>query len=462
MEKAPRPCIMPIIVPAGARMSNSDPENQCVVEISWQWIVIIVLAGFGLYALTEKRERRQKPKTNLGLAPEKSKTKRLFFMQRRPVKHGRGVEIVSIPRTRARKIIRESTKSGQEPEYDLFPIYAETADEARDFIIRGSFSRWVPKFKSVKPKQMTLFGLSANCISWDRWYSPHFDKEVWKCGAFESACKPKECAPKPKGSKARLRVCTDWTSNFSFHYGKDVRRCSKYAPICESKGCITSPAPKPEIEGEPSDKDIKALAKELAKEETSSEIGRQIKARGGIAPYKGGYLKEEYKEIPLHLKRKKGLPLDEMASELGVDEASLIQEIQKAYPKGRKKKRQSWKNFEDDAYRILTGQSSFGQYKEQELFPGLKREMVLELQDVAKSDDPLTQCLERKGWNLKRISDLRNSIIIKRQPDIFTGKTGKLTASEIDLEKDTDDCFKKVVARPTGPPKQMTLFGRSL
>lgn len=483
LEKRPAPYLLPIIVPRGARIEPSESDMPgYVVQMEWKWIVLVVLAGFGLYALAQEKGPSTAKERGLGVIPKMTKANRLYYMIEKPLpgKRYRGSTFVSIPHSEARAQMKEARKTGTLPLRDIFPLYAKSAEEARGLMDeaqkRGQLyvEPWRPE--KGKPKQMELFetsgpldvsfgGVSGNCMTWQRWFSPHLEQEVWRCESFEPACKPPYCAEKPKTSTARLRVCSDWQKVFSFAYMKDVSRCKEYSPICGTKGCITSPAPKPEGD-EPSQAKITAVAKELAKEETEAQafgpqLAREIKARGGISSYRGGYLKEEYKEIPLHLKRKKGLPLDEMASELGLDEAALIQEIQKAYPKGKKvKRRANWKDFEDKAYRILTGSASLGQYREEALFPGLRREMVLEVEDVSKSDDPVTMCLERKGWKLARIADLRDSIIQKRQPDIFTRETTPLSRSEKELEADTDECFRKASARPTkGPPQQQALFG---
>lgn len=473
LEKRPAPYLLPIIVPRGARIEPSESDMPgYVVEMEWKWIIVLVLAGVGLYALAEEKGPSTAKGGGLGDLPKKAKTKRLYYMQRQPGHirrvEGGGYDVVTVPRKKARQIISEAEQTGKDPVYDLYPVYASSAGEARSQIESGSVPRWRPETVGGKPKQMTLFGgLTAHCSRWDQFYSDHYGKEIVKCARFAPACdSPEGCAPRKK-AKTKIRTCVKFDKFFSFHYMKDVRRCVKFAAVCSARfpGCLKRPGTKPPGMGEPSKAAVTALAKELASEEAEGrgvQLAREIKARGGISSYRGGYLKEEYKEIPLHLKKKTGLPLDEMASELGLDEAALVQEIRKAYPKGAKKKRRaSWRDFEDKAYRILLGSASLGQYKEQELFPGLRREMVLEMEDVAKSDDPLTICLERKGWKLARISELRNSIIRKRQPDVMTGKVRPLSRSEKELEADTDECFRAIVARPTkGPPKQQALFGR--
>lgn len=470
LEKRPRPYLLPIIVPRGARIEPSDMPGY-VVEMEWKWIVLLVLAGFGLYALAEEKGPSTAKGRGLGDLPKKAKTKRLYYMIEKPLpgKRYRGSTFVSIPHSEAREQFREARKTGRLPLRNIYPLYAKSAAEARGLLDaaqkEGKYlvKPWTPE----QEKQMELFGgVSANCMAWERFYSPHLDHDVWRCGLFEAACKPPLCDEKPKGGTGRLRVCSDWQKIFSFHLRKDVRRCKKYSPICGTRGCITSPAPKPD-EDVLIEADVKALAKEMARREKEAqtefgpELAREIKTRGGIAPYKGGFLKEEYANIPLHLKNRKGLGLDEMASEMGLTERELVVQIENAYGTKLTPKSWLWTDYEQAAYEELKRQGlAAAQYKQQDLFPGLRREMVLEIEDVAKSDDPVTMCLERKGWTLSRIPELRNSIIRKRQPDVMTGKVGKLTRSEKELEAHTDECFRQAVAGPTkGPPVQQTLLG---
>jgi hypothetical protein len=120
------------------------------------------------------------------------------------------------------------------------------------------------------------------------------------------------------------------------------RYCAKYAPTCGSaeEGCRSEPAPvpgarKPKESKEfiPMDDVVKQIAKDMAWEYNERldgvrELMRKIKKYGGIAPYGGGYLKEEYKDIPTKYKSADGIKLDELASEIGFkDERSLVDAI---------------------------------------------------------------------------------------------------------------------------------------
>ena len=215
------------------------------------------------------------------------------------------------------------------------------------------------------PSQITLFGdlagATANCAIW----VPRYDGS-WACGMYAPSCEgQKSCLT--DGGKGRLRACVKMKQVFSRAYMKEVLRCARYKAICTGSACMneTMPRPRkiapPEDRPDPPESVIKSLAKSLAKDfnRTQKELGpilaREISRRGKIAPYRGKYLAEEYAEIPLHLKKRSGLPLDEMASEMGMDEAELMERIHQAYPKGKKTVRsRPWEDFQEEAYKYLT------------------------------------------------------------------------------------------------------------
>lgn len=79
----------------------------------------------------------------------------------------------------------------------------------------------------------------------------------------------------------------------------------------------------------------------------------------------------------------------------------------------------------------------------QELFPELRRELVLEPpEDVATSDDPVIACMERQGWRMPRIEELKASISEKMTPDLFTGKIQKLTSAEKEYQRIVGECLE--------------------
>lgn len=78
------------------------------------------------------------------------------------------------------------------------------------------------------------------------------------------------------------------------------------------------------------------------------------------------------------------------------------------------------------------------------LFPSLKREITsFDIEDVATSDDPVEACLERSGWKLPRIDELRQSIFEKEQVDLFTTPE-PLTRSEGELLDAIETCMQKL------------------
>jgi len=80
-----------------------------------------------------------------------------------------------------------------------------------------------------------------------------------------------------------------------------------------------------------------------------------------------------------------------------------------------------------------------------ELFPGLRRELHMEPEDPATSDDPVEVCLERRyGWNLKTMRDLRDSIAAKGTPDMFSEEQEELTGPEAQLLDQIEDCLDRL------------------
>jgi len=78
------------------------------------------------------------------------------------------------------------------------------------------------------------------------------------------------------------------------------------------------------------------------------------------------------------------------------------------------------------------------------LFPGLKRELThLDVEDSATSDDPVEACLERAGWKLERVDELRETIFEKEQVDLFT-EPDPLTRSEGELLEAIETCMQRL------------------
>lgn len=214
--------------------------------------------------------------------------------------------------------------------------------------------------KMFEPASETSETFSGEILSCGIWIKDPYAKIGRPyCAAYGPTCGGQKVCVSPK-KKNQKKVCILTKMVESAYYGKDVERCSKYAAACTTGACLLDPMPYPGADHEPTEAEIRDVAKSLAQDynlmqkEAGPALARDILSRGGIRAYKKGHLKEEYIEnVPLVLKRKTGLPLDEMASELNVDEATLISWLQEAYPKGGVQRRKSWRDFEADAYNIL-------------------------------------------------------------------------------------------------------------
>lgn len=84
--------------------------------------------------------------------------------------------------------------------------------------------------------------------------------------------------------------------------------------------------------------------------------------------------------------------------------------------------------------------SGFGQ----ELFPELKRELRFDPpEDIATSDDPVIACMQRLGWKLPRIEELKASIAEKMTPDLFTMKIKPLSPGEKEYQRVVGECLEQ-------------------
>lgn len=320
--------------------------------------------------------------------------------------------------------------------------------------------------KTENSKLKTQAGLSGelmNCAVWDE--TPRARGGMkWSCMMFAPAPQkpPTDCV-KPNFPKQK-KICVKMQKVSSMFYAAGVvNRCKKYRAACEPGATLSETMPKPH-EASPGhyidpeeerriEKEVRSYAEALAKQENEMQegpgkaFGREIMSRGGLRQHRyhrGAAGKEEFQWVPLFMRRKGGLPPDEMASEMGITENELMRQIQKHYPGITKiKRRYTWQDFDQVARdTIHEAYGRFSGLAQGDLFPGLKRELVLTAEDPATSDDPLTICLERAGWSIKRIDTLRNTIIEKRQPDLFTGKTVALNRSEKELETATQKCLE--------------------
>lgn len=225
----------------------------------------------------------------------------------------------------------------------------------------------------MSKRPATLSGKVLNCAIW----VPN-DYGRWKCGQYARACKGDNCAPLPDPKKKLVKLCIMTKRVFSPFLNKDVTRCKTYAPACTGQSCMDFTMPYPTGASErtkPSPSEIRSTAAWMA-DEYNEEVfnkepyfARQILDRGGIRPPRGaGAEKEEYRAIPIFMRDKTGLPLDEMAAEMQYEDSNALRRaIQKAYPikaKGewKTKRRKSASDFVDDAYEFIEEQMAEGQW----------------------------------------------------------------------------------------------------
>lgn len=231
----------------------------------------------------------------------------------------------------------------------------------------------------LQPQQMRLFGPTGlagrimSCESWIENGRPY-------CFIYAPSCHgQKACVPGPAG---QLRVCAETKQVFSEHYGKEITRCKRYDPVCSSVQCLQKPAPYPRPPVmEISQSEIKSIAEWMAdryNEEhhpQASPFIKEIMERGGIRPYKKHLAQERVDEeymrhVPLFMRRKTGLPPDEMAAEMGFEsDSELYEAISRIYrPKTKETKVQraarlrmrTWRDFEDEAREYIIAQRQAG------------------------------------------------------------------------------------------------------
>lgn len=87
--------------------------------------------------------------------------------------------------------------------------------------------------------------------------------------------------------------------------------------------------------------------------------------------------------------------------------------------------------------------SEFREPEQPELFKA-KRTLTLEMEDIAKSDDPLFACMERRGYKQREMDRLSDSIAMKATIDIFEKKPEKLTSSETKFQDDIQSCIETI------------------
>ena len=85
--------------------------------------------------------------------------------------------------------------------------------------------------------------------------------------------------------------------------------------------------------------------------------------------------------------------------------------------------------------------------RQKELFPGLKRDLNMEIEDAAKSDDPLEACMERRGYKPGKTQVFQEAISAKLTGDMF-GKQEKLTGAEAMFQEQMQECLDKLKNKP--------------
>jgi hypothetical protein len=92
-------------------------------------------------------------------------------------------------------------------------------------------------------------------------------------------------------------------------------------------------------------------------------------------------------------------------------------------------------------------QPSAGQ---QELWPGMRRELVFdEPVDVSTSEDPVEICMERRGWKLARMHELRDKIAEKETVGMFDDPDEEpvFTKGEQSFLEEIEKCLDVVAKR---------------
>lgn len=87
---------------------------------------------------------------------------------------------------------------------------------------------------------------------------------------------------------------------------------------------------------------------------------------------------------------------------------------------------------------------------QQELWPGMRRELVFdEPVDVSTSEDPVEICMERRGWKLARMHELRDKIAEKETVGMFDDPDEEpvFTKGEQSFLEEIEKCLDVVAKR---------------
>ena len=98
-------------------------------------------------------------------------------------------------------------------------------------------------------------------------------------------------------------------------------------------------------------------------------------------------------------------------------------------------------------YRKKIHGEEFFSPRQKELFPGLKRDLNMEIEDAARSDDPLEACMERRGYKPSKTQVFQEAISAKLTADMF-GKQEKLTGAEAMFQEQMQECLDRLKNKP--------------
>ena len=76
------------------------------------------------------------------------------------------------------------------------------------------------------------------------------------------------------------------------------------------------------------------------------------------------------------------------------------------------------------------------------LFNMPRPDLIMKVDDPATSDNPLEVFLERKGWCLNRVNELRTSMFAKLTISFIKEDNAELTQAEKELQRDIEE-FQK-------------------
>lgn len=303
----------------------------------------VMLVFWALISYLTENEFKQSPSKVVDLdGIRRRKSNRLYYM----LNTDEGLK--TIPINEINRLKRDH------PEL-IYAVWALNAEQAREKITRGEGEKY------SHSQNLSFAGALLNCVGWQKVKDKN-DKEITRCFTFAPNCKTKSCVDdtekrrsegwKPKGRKLTPTESKELSGFFTscktyFRNAKGNLKCKKYALTCNSEAeCAPKKVSKPWDPVTYSEKAVKSVAKMLADEmnnaiDSTKLLMRRIKYHGGIAPYSGGYLQEEYRDIPSKYKSKDGIKIDELAQELEMNESELVEGINKAeearsrLPKGK-------------------------------------------------------------------------------------------------------------------------------